>query len=121
FRHGGQASTDTPPRRPSCAGACPPSSSGGPRAQPVSREERRMRGKNVLMESLLAHGVEYIFGNPGTTESPILDALLDYPRLRYVVTLHEGVALGAASYYALTSGKTGVVNVHVAPGLGNAL
>jgi benzoylformate decarboxylase len=80
-----------------------------------------MRGKNVLMESLLAHGVEYIFGNPGTTESPILDALLDYPRLRYVVALHEGVALGAASYYALTSGKTGVVNVHVAPGLGNAL
>jgi benzoylformate decarboxylase len=73
------------------------------------------------MESLIAHGVEHIFGNPGTTESPILDALLDYPQLRYIVTLHEGVALGAASYYAQTSGKVGVVNVHVAPGLGNAL
>jgi benzoylformate decarboxylase len=73
------------------------------------------------MESLIAHGVERIFGNPGTTESPILDALLDYPQLRYIVTLHEGVALGAASYYAQTSGKVGVVNVHVAPGLGNAL
>jgi benzoylformate decarboxylase len=80
-----------------------------------------MRGKQVLMESLVAHGVEYVFGNPGTTESPILDALLDYPQLRYVVALHEGVALGAASYYAQTSGKTGVVNIHVAPGLGNAL
>src|SRR4030095_17117058 len=80
-------------------------------------EEPLMRGKQVLMESLIAHGVEYIFGNPGTTESPILDALLDYPQLRYVVALHEGVALGAASYYALTSGKPAVVNIHVAPGL----
>jgi benzoylformate decarboxylase len=80
-----------------------------------------MRGKQIFMESLIAHGIEYIFGNPGTTESPILDALLDYPQLRYIVTLHEGVALGAASYYAQTSGKTGVVNIHVAPGLGNAL
>ena len=80
-----------------------------------------MRGKQILMESLLGHGVEYIFGNPGTTESPILDALLDYTQLRYVVALHEGVALGAASYYAQTSGKPAVVNIHVAPGLGNAL
>jgi benzoylformate decarboxylase len=80
-----------------------------------------MRGKQVLMESLIAHGVDYVFGNPGTTESPILDALLDYPQLRYVVALHEGVALGAASYYAQTSGRPAVVNLHVAPGLGNAL
>jgi benzoylformate decarboxylase len=80
-----------------------------------------MKGKHVLMESLIAHGVEYMFGNPGTTESPILDALLDYPQLSYVVALHEGVALGAASYYAQASGKPAVVNIHVAPGLGNAL
>src|SRR5438477_12901002 len=82
---------------------------------------RRMRGRQVLMESLIGHGVECVFGNPGTTESPILDALLDYPQLRYIVALHEGVALGAASYYAQATGKVGVVNVHVAPGLGNAL
>src|SRR5262245_38058065 len=80
-----------------------------------------MRGKQVFMESLIDHEVEYVFGNPGTTESPILDALLDYPQLRYIVALHEGVAGGAASYYAQTSGKTGVVNIHVAPGLGNAI
>jgi benzoylformate decarboxylase len=80
-----------------------------------------MRGKHVFMESLIAHGVTHIFGNPGTTESPILDALQDYPKLQYVVTLHEGVALGAASYYAQASGTTAVVNIHVAPGLGNAL
>jgi benzoylformate decarboxylase len=80
-----------------------------------------MKGKHVLMESLIAHGVQYMFGNPGTTESPILDALLDYPQLSYIVALHEGVALGAASYYAQASGQPAVVNIHVAPGLGNAL
>ncbi len=80
-----------------------------------------MRGRQVLMESLIAHEVEYVFGNPGTTESPILDALLDYPQLRYIVALHEGVALGAASYYAQARGRPALVNIHVAPGLGNAL
>jgi benzoylformate decarboxylase len=80
-----------------------------------------MRGRQVFMESLLAHGVEHIFGNPGTTESPILDALLDYPQLGYIVALHEGVALGAASYHAQATGRPAVVNVHVAPGLGNSL
>jgi len=80
-----------------------------------------MRGRHVFMESLIGHGVEYLFGNPGTTESPIIDSLQDYPQIRYVLALHEGVALGAASYYAQASGRTGVVNLHVAPGLGNAL
>ncbi len=80
-----------------------------------------MRGRQVFMESLVQHGVRYMFGNPGTTESPILDALLDYPQLEYIVALHEGVAVGAASYYAQATGTTAVVNVHVAPGLGNAL
>src|SRR5215475_7962092 len=80
-----------------------------------------MRGRQVLMETLAGHGVDYLFGNPGTTESPILGSLQDYPHIRYVMALHEGVALGAAHYYAQASGKTGVVNLHVAPGLGNAL
>src|SRR3989442_16015244 len=80
-----------------------------------------MRGRQILMESLIAQGVSYIFGNPGTTESPIIDSLLDYPQLNYIEALHEGVAVGAASYYAQASGKTGFVNVHVAPGLGNAI
>jgi len=80
-----------------------------------------MHGRQVLMETLVGHGVELLFGNPGTTESPIIDSLEAYPQIRYILTLHEGVALGAASYYAQATGRTGVVNVHVAPGLGNAL
>ena len=80
-----------------------------------------MRGRHVLMETLVGHGIDYLFGNPGTTESPIIESLQDYPQIRYVMALHEGVAIGAASYYAQASGRTGVVNLHVAPGLGNAL
>jgi benzoylformate decarboxylase len=79
------------------------------------------KGRQVFMETLRAHGVEYIFGNPGTTEMPILDSLLEYPELRYIMTLQESIAVGAAHYYAQASGKTGVVSLHVAPGLGNGL
>jgi len=80
-----------------------------------------MRGRQVFFETLLNHGVDRIFGNPGTTESPLLDSLLDYPQIQYIVHLHEGVATGAANFYAQASGKTAFVNLHVAPGLGNAI
>ena len=80
-----------------------------------------MRGGQVFMESLLLHGVDCIFGNPGTTENSLLDRLLDYPQLDFYVALHEGVAVCAASFYAQASGKTAVANLHVAPGLGNAI
>ena len=80
-----------------------------------------MRGRQVFMETLLAHGVDRIFGNPGTTESPLLDSLHDYPQLKYIVHLHEAVAVGAANFYAQASGKTAFVNLHVAPGLGNGI
>jgi benzoylformate decarboxylase len=80
-----------------------------------------MRGRQVLMETLVAHGVDRIFGNPGTTESPLLDSLPDYPQIEYIVHLHEGVAVGSASFYGQASGKTAFVNLHVAPGLGNGV
>lgn len=80
-----------------------------------------MRGRQVFMESLNIHGVDCIFGNPGTTENPFLDSLIDYPAMQYYVALHEGIAVGAASFYSQGTGKTGIVNLHVAPGLGNAI
>ena len=80
-----------------------------------------MRGRDVFIQSLVLHGVRHIFGNPGTTESPLLDALAEVPSIDYIVHLHEGVAAGAASYYARASGRTGVVNLHAAPGLGNGI
>jgi benzoylformate decarboxylase len=90
---------------------------------PSNRIERilAMRGRQVFMETLVAHGVDRIFGNPGTTESPLLDSLHDYPQLKYIVHLHEGIAVGAANFYGQASGKTAFVNLHVAPGLGNAI
>lgn len=80
-----------------------------------------MRGRQVFFETLINHGVDRIFGNPGTTESPLLDSLLDHPSIQYIIHLHEGVATGAANFYAQASGKTAFVNLHVAPGLGNAI
>ena len=80
-----------------------------------------MRGRRVLMESFISHGVRHIFGNPGTTETPLLDSLPAFPQLNYVMTLHEGVAVLAASFYAQASGRVTVANLHVAPGLGNGI
>jgi len=74
----------------------------------------------VLMEILRAAGVRYLFGNPGTTELPFLDALPD-SGLEYVLGLQEATAVAAADGFAQASGQVGVVNVHVAPGLANSL
>ena len=83
--------------------------------------DTRVRGRQVFFEALRLHGVDTIFGNPGTTESPLLDSLMDYPEMKYIVALHEGVAVGAANFHALATGKPVVANMHVAPGLGNAI
>ncbi len=79
-----------------------------------------MKGKHALMESLRAEGVEYIFGNPGTSEAAIMDALEDYPDLKYVLVVQEGVAVGLAEGYARASGKVGFVSLHIDNGLANA-
>ena len=63
------------------------------------------KGKSVFMASLLSEGVRYIFGNPGTTESPLLDSLTDYAQIQYILALHEGIAVGMADAYALATGK----------------
>jgi benzoylformate decarboxylase len=87
----------------------------------AATERKRMRGRRVLMESFVSHGVRHIFGNPGTTETPLLDSLPAFPQLDYIMTLHEGVAVLAASFYAQASGRVTVANLHVAPGLGNGI
>ena len=74
----------------------------------------------VLMEILKSSGIRYLFGNPGTTELPFLDAVPD-SSLEYVLGLQETTAVAAADGYAQASGQAGVVNVHVAPGLANSL
>ena len=80
-----------------------------------------MTGKRGLMEMLRAEGVKYIFGNPGTSEGPILDALEDYPDLKYMLTSQEGAAMGMADGYARAPGKPAFVNLHIEAGLANGL
>ena len=78
-------------------------------------------GKQVVVDSLLAEGVSHVFGNPGTTELPLIDALESTPAIDYVLCLQEAAALSMADAYAHASGQVAVANLHVAPGLGNAL
>jgi benzoylformate decarboxylase len=66
-------------------------------------------------------GVSYLFGNPGTTELPINDALADEPRIRYILGLQEVPVMAMADGYAMASRKLGVVNLHISCGLGNAM
>ena len=77
--------------------------------------------KHAVMEQFLADGVKHIFGNPGSTELAFMDALQDYPQLEYVMGLHETVPLAMAEGYGRATGKPAVVNVHIAPGLANAM
>ena len=82
---------------------------------------RRLSGKQAFLEQLLADGVSCIFGNPGTTEQGLIDLLPDYPSISYYLALHEGVAVGMADSYARAARKPALVQLHIAPGLGNAI
>ncbi|MBA2449114.1 MAG: thiamine pyrophosphate-binding protein [Chloroflexi bacterium] len=81
----------------------------------------RMTGKRALIEQLLVDGVRHIFGNPGTTEQGFMDILQDYPQIEFMLALHEGVAVCMADAYARVTGRPSFVELHIAPGLGNAL
>ncbi|HEU0075283.1 MAG TPA: thiamine pyrophosphate-binding protein [Dehalococcoidia bacterium] len=78
-------------------------------------------GKHAVMQQLLAEGTKYVFGNPGSTELAFMDGLQDYPELEYILGLHETVPLAMADGYARATHKPAVVNVHIAPGLANAM
>ncbi|MBI1736047.1 MAG: thiamine pyrophosphate-binding protein [Candidatus Rokubacteria bacterium] len=78
-------------------------------------------GKQAFLEILKQEGVSVMFGNPGTTELPLMDGLAREPGIHYVLALQEAVAISMADGYAQASGGLGAVNVHVSPGLGNAM
>jgi benzoylformate decarboxylase len=78
-------------------------------------------GRSAFIELLQSEGITRLFGNPGTTELPIMHALADYPDMRYVLGLQEAIVIAMADGYARASGKLVACNVHVTPGLGNAM
>jgi len=75
--------------------------------------------REATFELFRERGMTTVFGNPGSTELPMLR---DFPPdFRYVLGLHEGVVVGMADGFAQASGRTTVVNLHTAPGVGNAM
>jgi benzoylformate decarboxylase len=78
-------------------------------------------GHAAFLSLLASEGIEYLFGNPGTTELAIMEALGAQSDIRYVLGLQEGIVVGMADGYARASGRLAAANVHVAPGLGNAM
>ena len=78
-------------------------------------------GANILLETLENQEVEYIFGNPGTTELPLMDALINKPHIQYILGLQEASVVAMADGYAKASGKPGFINLHTAGGLGHGL
>ena len=80
-----------------------------------------LNGANLLLKVLESEGVEYIFGNPGTTELPLIDALINKPDIYYIWGLQEASVVAMADGYAQASGKPGFINLHTAGGLGHGL
>src|SRR5205809_3096888 len=80
-----------------------------------------LSGRRALIQLLAQEGVELLFGNPGTTELPLMDALAGDETLGYVLGLQEAAVMAMADGYARASGRLAVVNLHAAPGLGNAM
>jgi benzoylformate decarboxylase len=78
-------------------------------------------GAHALLQMLADAGVRYLFGNPGTTELPLMDALVDEPRIKYILGLQEVPVMAMADGYAQASRHLGVVNLHTACGLGHAM
>ncbi len=77
-------------------------------------------GANLVQDFLRTNEVEYVFGNPGTTETTFLAALAETD-VTYVLAVHESSAVGIAAGYALISRKPSVVSLHTYPGLANGM
>ena len=87
----------------------------------MTEHARRMTGRDALIAMLCAEGVQYVFGNPGTSESPIMYALESCPELRYILATQEGVAMGMADAYSRATGTPAFVNLHIETGLANGI
>jgi benzoylformate decarboxylase len=78
-------------------------------------------GRDALLDVLRTEGVRHIFGNPGSTELPLMDALATADDLHYVLALQEATAVGMADGYAQATGRPAFLNLHTSAGLGNAI
>ncbi len=84
-------------------------------------EMNKRTGRFAIIEQLLADGIQYMFGNPGTVEQGFLDALSDYPEFEYIFALQETIAVAAADGYARATKNPAIVQLHSSVGLGNGI
>ncbi len=80
-----------------------------------------LSGAQILVQSLIEEGVEYIFGYPGGAVLHLYDALFQQDELKHILVRHEQGATHAADGYARATGKPGVVLVTSGPGATNAV
>ena len=78
-------------------------------------------GAELICRILKDEDVKYVFGVPGNSEVPLLDALAGTEELKYISAIHESVSMGMADGYARASGDVGVVLVHTTPGTANII
>jgi len=81
----------------------------------------RRTGAEILLAALADEGVRHVFGNPGTTELPLVDVLSGRDEPQYVLALQEATAVGMADAYARLTGRPSFVNLHTVAGLANGL
>lgn len=79
----------------------------------------KLKGSEIICESLLQEGVDVIFGHPGGAILPFYDALWGYPQLRHILVRHEQSASHAADGYSRVTGKVGVCVATSGPGATN--
>lgn len=79
------------------------------------------RGADLLLDVLRSEGVRYIFGNPGTTELPLIDALTEAQDIGYILALQEATAVAMADGYAQGARRPAFLNLHTAGGLGHGM
>ena len=87
----------------------------------LSKHVQPIVGRSAFLSLLEDEGIDILFGNPGSTELPIMAALHDHPDLQYVLGLQESIVVSMADGYSRASNRLSAANVHVAPGLGNAM
>ena len=81
----------------------------------------KLAGNDMLIQSLINEGVEYIFGYPGGAALHIYDAIFNQKEMQHILVRHEQGATHAADGYARATGKPGVVMLTSGPGATNAI
>jgi len=87
----------------------------------IAMSTKLINGRTAFLKLLEDEGVTHIFGNPGTTELALMEAMPDAPSIEYVLGLQESVVVSMADGFARASGKLTACNLHCTPGLGHAM